>query len=115
MTQVLKKLKRLRRRVVWTHGLLVTDGGICTFLTLPECKKIRRHFESWPKYSGVIGYPVPGVKGIAAIPMYDYNHKWNQFTEYGRLRLELLNHVIAELEKQQCDFCGKTIGHCGQC
>jgi hypothetical protein len=57
-------------------------------------------FAEWPKFSGNHGYPVPDpeypssdrhAEGI----YHARNGKWETRSEYGRLRLELLNWLIA--------------------
>lgn len=58
---------------------------------------------SWPKSSGSLNFPVPGVEGKGYIASYvDFRRTkgdmWDPKTEYGRLRLELLDHCIAQLQ-----------------
>ena len=51
--------------------------------------------EKWDEYSGLCTYPVEGCDKI-----YDHNdEKWNPSATYGSLRHELLDFLIAELEK----------------
>lgn len=56
-------------------------------------------FRSWPKFSGSVVYPVPGVDRMTPSEAFVYIHDvW--VGEYGDLRRELLDHCIAELEAQ---------------
>lgn len=55
-------------------------------------------FQSWPKFSGSVAYPVPGVDRMTPLEAFVYIRAvW--VGEYGDLRRELLDHCIAELEK----------------
>jgi hypothetical protein len=59
--------------------------------------ELRRLFRLWPKYSGDIVYPVPG--GHEAFwSAVRYETTWSG--EYGKLRKELLNFMIKQLEKE---------------
>ena len=59
--------------------------------------ELRRLFRLWPKYSGDIVYPVPG--GHEAFwSAVRYETTWSG--EYGKLRKELLNFMIEQLEKE---------------
>ena len=49
---------------------------------------------TWPQYSGDIDFPVPGP--AAAIDAY-FDNLWDRDTEYGRLRWDLLDHIIKEM------------------
>lgn len=54
-------------------------------------------FRSWPKFSGNVVYPVPGVDRMTPSAAWARIHDvW--VGEYGALRRELLDHCIAELE-----------------
>lgn len=60
-----------------------------------------RHIMSlWPKFSGKTFYPVPSTDPeYDSLEMYlDCDDTWNQETEYGQLRWELLNFCIHRLE-----------------
>ena len=59
--------------------------------------ELRRLFRLWSKYSGDIVYPVPG--GHEAFwSAVKYKATWSG--EYGKLRKELLNFMIKQLEKE---------------
>jgi len=59
----------------------------------------------WPKFSGRDFYPVPSPDPDK--PSNDYFHEcndmWNQETEYGKLRWELLEFCIQRLKDQLKD------------
>lgn len=65
-------------------------------------------FRSWPKYSGQASYPVcvDGKSGKEAWSFY--SNCWDLDTEYGRLRHELVAHMIHELRILMNDEYGKT-------
>ncbi len=64
--------------------------------------EIRRLMSYWPKFSGKDFYPVPSPDPDKS--SHDYFHEchdmWNQETQYGKLRWELLNFCIQRLEDQ---------------
>ena len=89
---------------------LRTDGprdpalGICgnmgTGLGLMDLKHL---FIQWPKFTGSIVYPIPGVNGASPHDTYQYTYAfdmWNPNHPYGALRLELLDWLIQELSKE---------------
>lgn len=100
MTDLLTALKQLRE-----NGPYNRDGGICSQFDLyglyssEERRQFRDSFKTWPHYSGDINFPVPGT--AAAIDAYfdKGNDLWDRDTEYGRLRWDLLDHIIKELSK----------------
>lgn len=57
-------------------------------------------FAAWDKFSGSYSYPVPSTKkGYSPGMMYDFcQNMWSKRTQYGRLRLELLEHLIKYFE-----------------
>ena len=60
-------------------------------------KELKRLFALWPKFSGCAVYPVPG-SGVAYSRAVSSRRLWSG--EYGRLRKELLNFMIEQLEKE---------------
>lgn len=84
-----------------------TDLGIDLF-------DLRKHFKTWKHYSGHIGFPIPSrpltkwerfrtkwfgsVIGSPAEAYKDRKGMWDKDTEYGRLRWDLLEHIIKETE-----------------
>lgn len=61
--------------------------------------------ETWPKWSGSRTFPIPGTGGKSKISTYvDFaitrGNMWDPETEYGRLRLELLDHCITYLQSE---------------
>ena len=59
--------------------------------------ELRRLFRLWPKYSVDIVYPVPGGH-VAYRSAAGTKFMWSG--EYGKLRKELLNFMIEQLEKE---------------
>lgn len=87
------------------YGPRYPDFGICHQLTLPAHRKVFTLLvPQWPKFSGDAIFPIPCPKGGFAEEAYyahTYGQMWDKGGEYGRLRWELLDWCIAELEKQQ--------------
>lgn len=103
MTDLLTALKQLRE-----NGPYNRDEGICAHLDLyglyskDERRQFRDSFKTWPHYSRDIGFPVPSPdKSIASIDAYfdNLDDLWDRDTEYGRLRWDLLDHIIKEMSK----------------
>ena len=102
MTDLLTALKQLRE-----NGPYNRDGGICSQLLFSSCVDLGtlHHMMSrWPKYSGILAYPIPStMKGLMPRTCYNYHiRKRNQWTgrnAYSKLRYELLDFMIAELSK----------------
>lgn len=103
MTDLLTTLKQLRE-----NGPKNRDGGICSQLDLfgwysaEEHRQFRASFKTWPHYSGDIDFPVPSPdKSMDATDAYfdESNDLWDRDTEYGRLRWDLLDHIIKEISK----------------
>lgn len=103
MNDLLTALKQLRE-----NGPKNRDAGICSQFDLyglystEECRQFRVSFETWPHYYGDISFPVPSPdRSIEAIDAYFDNlgDLWDRGTEYGRLRWDLLDHIIAEMSK----------------
>lgn len=97
--------KRICDALIETRDGNVDDSvGICTnvydkIFEALDLFTTRRHIdglltsaaEAWPKYSGSSHYPVPGGEHAYH---YSGRNKWDRSTEYGRLRWELLDHMI---------------------
>lgn len=104
MTDLLTALKQLRE-----NGPKNRDAGICSQLDLygsysseEQRWQFIASFMTWPHYSGDISFPVPSPdKSIEAIDAYfdKSNDLWDRDTEYGRLRWDLLDHIIKEMSK----------------
>jgi len=75
-------------------------NGICSYFGEASAKYIKSKFEFWPKFSGVINFPVPSTKTNTPASSAFYNfHKWNIKTQYGRDRRELLDFLIEQVKK----------------
>lgn len=100
MTDLLTALKQLRE-----NGPKNRNSGICKqidWYNSEEHRQFRASFETWPHYSGDDSFPVPSPdKSMDAIDAYfnESNDLWDRGTEYGRLRWDLLDHIIAEMSK----------------
>lgn len=100
MTDLLTALKQLRE-----NGPKNRDAGICSQFDLygsyssEERQQFRASFRTWQYYSGDPSFPVPGT--AAAIDAYfdESNDLWDRNTAYGRLRWDLLDHIIKEMSK----------------
>lgn len=103
MPDLLTALKQLRE-----NGPKNRYAGICSQFDLyglyssQERQRFRDSFKTWPHYSGDPSFPVPSPdESVDAIDAYVYksNDLWDRDTEYGRLRWDLLDHIIKELSK----------------
>ena len=104
MTDLLTALKQLRE-----NGPKDRDEGICAQFDLyglyssqEQMRRFKASFKTWPHYSGDHSFPVPSPdKSVDAIYAYfdESNDLWDRDTEYGRLRWDLLDHIIAEMSK----------------
>lgn len=103
MNDLLTALKQLRENGPYDHST-----GICyqfdstDLYSAEELQQYTDSFKTWPHYSGDEGFPVPSPdKSIEAIDAYFDNKGdlWDRDTEYGRLRWDLLDHIIAEISK----------------
>lgn len=99
--------------------------GICSNLSVPTVQKygiqskllsslidgiMKDCFKSWEFYSGNPGYPVPPTKVFVCedphAGQWAYNRAalnetlWDQDTQYGRLRMDLVGHMIKFIEKE---------------
>ena len=87
------------------------DTGICSgldsyfrrmgcFTSSTESCEMRHLMSLWPKFSGRAFYPVPSVdpSGSPDGIYHACRDMWNQETEYGKLRWELLEFCIQRLE-----------------
>lgn len=98
MSTLLAQLKKLRdpanRRL---------DAGICVYLNDADSAEFKGLAMRWPKHSGNKGFPVPSTtKGRS--PLFDYANTEDLWAgESGKLRLELLEWCIEQLEKEQAD------------
>ena len=91
--------------------LRIERQGICSSVDLFFSKKkvlfdihdscdLRHLMSLWPKFSGYVHYPVPPtIEGKDSSSEYHQcPDTWNQETEYGKLRWELLEFCIQRLE-----------------
>lgn len=97
MYQLLANLKELRSTPINERK----DAGIC--YTVDEQQEYQQLlvtlFKSWEHYSGSFMYPVPDGDKDYSYPPYEAYHllpRWEG--SYGKLRCDLLDHMISELE-----------------
>lgn len=62
-------------------------------------------FRTWPKFSGINAFPVPATQekyySLESGPSSQYMAEHNLWVgEYGKMRLDLLEHMITELAKK---------------
>lgn len=72
----------------------------CTYVAFDvACRWLYPHFRTWSKFSGGDSYPVPGPAKRSAYRTYANTMADKMWTgAYGALRLELVDHIIAQLE-----------------
>lgn len=63
-------------------------------------------YADWGKYSGDTTYPIPSTKeNFSRCEMFSYawenENFWDRRTKYGKLRHELLDHLIQWFEKHE--------------
>ncbi len=104
------KLQLLRAlESIQTHGPVRETWGLCPHINhmmayyhaFPAVEDLRGRWSRWPRYSGLMGCPVPGPEGMDPGHAYRIiNNKWDRNTEYGQARWELLAWLIEDLEKE---------------
>lgn len=96
LENALQALRKLRE-----NGPECVSVGICANTYGVVGRLVRELSPSWKKYSGNDRYPVPAV--MYSTPYQEYvltKNLWDKSTEYGRLRWELLDHLIAMAERE---------------
>lgn len=81
-------------------------GGICIQLQLNSMDSgtLAHLMFLWPKHSGSIKFPIPSTKkGLTPRGCYMFHNRkrshWTNKNAYSKLRYELLDFLIAELQK----------------
>lgn len=107
MIDLLTTLKQLRE-----NGPRIRSVGICCQFDLyglhseEERRLFRASFTTWQHYSGDDSFPVPSPTRSISAQDYYFDKTidlWDRDTEYGRLRWDLLDHIIKELSKMSTD------------
>lgn len=94
--QTLVALKKMQRGNIGDLSM-----GICGNLPFNIDPDLKPAFKTWKHYSGNKYYPVPAITEKdgyfpAAEMQYDNtDNKWSRTTKYGRLRRNLLRHLIS--------------------
>ena len=98
---------------------LRADSGICSlilngpaFCGSAKCDvntMLNAVFQTWPKYSGSTGYPVPypdmdPVKAYSHFKYHQPEAMWDRLHPYGANRRELLTHCINEVSKLRLEI-----------
>lgn len=102
LTRKKPKLSDKLEHVLRTHDLTKYEG-VCYVLIecdcpIMSCELILR--SKWPFHSGDLLYPVPATTECTPLQQYHRStrkERWDQNTEYGRLRLDLFEHIIKYL------------------
>ena len=103
-SKLLTKLKDLQKMGPGLHYSGICENIVCTDR---EYKQLRQLYKTWPYFSGNLHFPVPDPMKpkdpVAAEEIFDSVSSAQQLwadTQYGRLRYQLLNHCIIQLEIQ---------------
>lgn len=84
-------------------GLCCNFGMLCAHMEVRSTSftgLFARYYDTWPHYSGEVDYPVPGGNETASEMYGITDDMYDQRTEYGRLRLELLDYIINIVENE---------------
>ena len=82
-------------KIMYKIGFL-PNNGICQLVG--GSMLLNHYFETWDKFSGHSSYPVPH-KNMSPVSVYWSNkHKWKG--DYGRLRYDLLCHIIKSVKNE---------------
>ena len=79
---------------IQTNGPSVRELGICDNLDFDSKRWAKSKWVNWPKYSGVLNYPVPHHYLPPATAFYSIADVWDRRTRYGKDRWELLDWLI---------------------
>ena len=93
---------------IQTNGPDHEDYGICSNLSGTVGSRatalIGRYVTSWEHYSRFPGYPVPAYDFGNPVDEYALTaHMWDKDHPYGKMRWELLDHIITCIEKELAD------------
>lgn len=95
--RILASLYRVKFTAFKTHGICGEFDRCYRGDAVYGSFELRRLFRLWPKYSGDVVYPIPGSYQAYRFAK-KYGSMWSG--EYGKLRKELLNFMIEQLEKE---------------
>lgn len=82
------------------------QDGICNYLYYNHCHiDLTKYFETFPKFSGDNTYPIKGeashIKEYITFRIWAFSPKKEYLaSEYHKVRCELLDHIISEIEKE---------------
>ena len=121
---VANALRSLKKSLKWPWNWILLSGiGICGAIKLRDhayyCWVYNKDdaFQEWEHYSGSTTFPIPestqNKDYVAARRAY---HKttfmFSRFTEYGRLRRKLLDHLIEWFERKGVEESTHEKGDC---
>lgn len=98
--QIHAALLRIREKPALYYGICRQVDDLCPDINSRMVRFfLGRLFPGWPHYSGSRNYPVPDPEKrrdpLAAWKKYDHTGEmWDERTEYGRLRRDLLDYLI---------------------
>lgn len=110
--------KEEKRRVLsylegLVSGSIVVENvahGLCYNITCQcfdgefDCDYLDGYFESLEKFSGNTSFPILSDDNkYPEDEYYHYDNKYDKSTEYGRLRWELVDHIIECLSRELAD------------
>lgn len=91
-----EELSALKREIKTRGKPLRPNKGICYYVSVNYIGLLTGLFLEWPHYSGSFRYPVPHPTLPPLDGYWDTFDLWDPETEYGRLRLDLLDFLIKE-------------------
>lgn len=83
-------------KIMYKIGFL-PNNGICQLVG--GSMLLNHYFETWDKFSGHSSYPVPCKNMSSPVSAFwSDKHKWKG--DYGRLRYDLLCHIIKSVKNE---------------
>lgn len=72
----------------------------CDCFDIHDIRVVQRLMRSWNEFSGDIAFPIHTNKKLGGYEQFHKTKfKFNPFTEYGKARRRLLDHMIKECER----------------
>ena len=102
--KLLEALKQVRERPDPRIGICHQFARKCSDVNADYWRsKLQGLFRRWPQFSGSADFPVPHPTEPACIAYSSTQNMWDRRTKYGRVRWDLLEFCISELEKELSD------------
>lgn len=103
-TALLKALKQVHKQPMPRFSICHQLSLACDAASESYWRnKIQSLTYKWPKFSGIIDFPVPHPTMPPYLAYIETVDMWDRRTEYGQARWSLLEFYISELEKELCD------------